>query len=96
VLRLQLVLLLLEDAGGGEVERKVVFGDDLERLVEDLPELDGLVVGGEEEVRGVLAAAPLDLVDFLFDFEGFEVVEFWFVRLEFGVEFVLAGFFLTN
>lgn len=43
---------------------------------------------------GVLALAPLDLVDFLFDLEGFEVVEFGLVGLEFRVEFVFAGFFL--
>jgi len=28
---------------------------------------------------GILSFAPLDLVDFLFNFEGFEVVEFRFV-----------------
>ena len=42
----------------------------------------------------ILSSAPLDLVDFLFDLEGFEVIEFGFVRLKFGVEFVLACFFL--
>ena len=41
-----------------------------------------------------MALAPLDLVDFLFDLEGFEVVEFRLVGLEFRVEFVFAGFFL--
>lgn len=43
---------------------------------------------------GVLALAPLDLVDLLFDLEGFQVVEFWLVRLKLGVELVFAGFFL--
>lgn len=43
---------------------------------------------------GVLSAAPLDLVDLLFDLEGLEVVEFWLVGLELRMELVLAGFFL--
>lgn len=42
----------------------------------------------------ILSSAPLDLVDLLFDFEGLEVVELRLVGLEFGVEFVLASFFL--
>jgi hypothetical protein len=41
-----------------------------------------------------LPAAPLDLVDLLFDLERFQVIELRLVRLEFGVELVLAGFFL--
>jgi len=45
-------------------------------------------------MRGILSSAPLDLIDLLFYFEGFEVVKFGFVRLKFGVEFVLASFFL--
>lgn len=44
----------------------------------------------------VLSAAPLDLVDLLFDLEGFEVVEFGLVGLELCVELVLAGFFLLK
>jgi len=40
-------------------------------------------------------SAPLDLVDLLFDLEGFEVVEFGLVRLELGMELVLACFFLV-
>jgi hypothetical protein len=43
---------------------------------------------------GVLSSAPLDLVDLLFYFKGFEVVELGLVRLKFGMELVLAGFFL--
>jgi len=42
-----------------------------------------------------LSATPLDLVDFLFDFEGFEVVELRLVRLELGVELVFASFFVS-
>lgn len=47
-------------------------------------------------MRGVLTFAPLDLVDLLFYFERLEIVEFGFVRLEFSVELVLAGFFLHS
>jgi hypothetical protein len=47
-------------------------------------------------VGGILPSTPLDLVDLLFDFEGLEVIELGFVRLEFGVEFVLASFFLLG
>ena len=45
-------------------------------------------------MRGVLSFAPLDLVDLLLNFERLKVVEFWFVRLELGVELVFAAFFL--
>ena len=47
-------------------------------------------------MRSILSPAPLDLVDLLFYFEGFQVVEFGLVGLEFGVEFILAGFFLNH
>ena len=43
----------------------------------------------------VLSFTPLDLVDLLLDFEGLEIVEFWLVRLELGIELVLAAFFLV-
>lgn len=42
----------------------------------------------------ILTTAPLDLVDFLFDLQRLEIVKFGLVRLELGVEFVFAGFFL--
>ena len=45
-------------------------------------------------MRGILSFAPLDLVDLLLNFERLKVVEFWFVRLELGVELVFASFFL--
>jgi hypothetical protein len=45
-------------------------------------------------VRGILSPAPFDLVDFLFDLKGFQVVEFGFMRLELSVKLVLACFFL--
>lgn len=44
---------------------------------------------------GVLALAPLDLVDLLLDLKGLQVVELWLVRLEFGMKLILAGFFLV-
>lgn len=37
-----------------------------------------------------MPTAPFDLVDLLFDFQGFEIVEFGLVGLEFSVKFVLA------
>ena len=42
----------------------------------------------------ILAWAPFDLVNLLLYFEGFEVVEFGLVRLEFGIELVFATLFL--
>ena len=45
---------------------------------------------------GILALAPLDLVDLLLDLEGLEIVEFGLVRLELGVELVLAILFLQG
>ena len=42
----------------------------------------------------ILAWTPLDLVNLLLYFEGFEVVEFGLVRLEFGIELVFAALFL--
>lgn len=50
-----------------------------------------LTIGGKEEVRGVLALAPPDLVDLLLDLQALEVVKLGFVALEFGVELVLAS-----
>jgi hypothetical protein len=55
---------------------------------------DKLTVSGKQEMGGILSFTPLDLVNLLLDFEGFEIIELGFVRLEFGVEFVLASFFL--
>jgi hypothetical protein len=43
---------------------------------------------------GILSSTPLDFVDLLLNFEGLKIIEFGFVRLEFGMEFVLASFFL--
>ena len=47
-------------------------------------------------MSSVLSFAPLDLVDLLLNLERLEVVELWFVRLELGVELVLAGLFLWS
>jgi hypothetical protein len=47
-------------------------------------------------MRSILSPAPLDLVDLFFYLKGLEVVKFGFVGLKFGVEFVLAGFFLSH
>ena len=41
-----------------------------------------------------MTATPFDLVDLLFNLQGFEIVEFGFVGLEFSVEFVFTCFFL--
>ena len=43
---------------------------------------------------GILSPTPLDLVDFLFYLQGFQVIELGLMRLEFGMEFVLASFLL--
>lgn len=76
--------------------REVVLCHHLERLLEHLPELDGLVVGGQEVVGGVLPTAPFDLVDLLLNLERLEIVKFGLVRLELGVELVLARLFLDG
>ena len=76
--------------------RVTVLLDVVLALAERVPELDGLVVGREKIVRGILASAPFDLVDLLFDFEGLQVVEFRLMRLELSVELVLASFFLCQ
>jgi hypothetical protein len=47
--------------------RQVVLSHHLERLVEYLPKLYGLVVCGEEEVGCILSSTPFYLVDLLFD-----------------------------
>jgi hypothetical protein len=44
----------------------------------------------------ILSPAPLDLVNLLFYLEGFQVIEFGFMGLEFGMEFVFASFFLAS
>jgi hypothetical protein len=53
-----------------------------------------LTIGREQEVRRVLAPAPLDLVDLFFNLQTLQVVELGLVRLKLGVELVLASFFL--
>ena len=56
----------------------------------DLPQLDGLVVGGEEVEAGVRLPDPLYLVDLLLDLQGLQVVELGLVRLEGAVDVVVA------
>jgi hypothetical protein len=58
-----------------EVLAVVVLGNDLDLLVEHLPELDCLVVRAEEEVSGILALAPPNAVDLLLNLERLEVVK---------------------
>jgi hypothetical protein len=53
-------------------------------------------IGRKQEVCGVLALAPLDLVDLLLNLKRFEIVELRLVRLKFGVEFVLAPLLLQS
>ena len=47
-------------------------------------------------MRRILPATPLDFVDLLLDLKGLQVVEFGLVRLELGMEFVLACFLLPT
>lgn len=54
-----------------------------------------LTVGGEEKVRLILTPAPADLVDLLLNLERLEVVKFGLVRLELGIELVLARLLLA-
>lgn len=84
------------DAARSGLGGEVVFCDHLQGLLEDFPQLDGLVVRREEVVGSVLSTTPFDLVDLLFDLEGLEVIEFGLVGLELGVELVLASFFLPR
>lgn len=47
-------------------------------------------------MRRVLTPAPFDLVDLLLDLQTLQVVELGLMRLELGVELVLASFFLER
>lgn len=84
------------DAGGRGIVSEVILRHHLERLLEHLPELDSLVIGGQEVVGCVLSTAPLDLVDLLLNLQRFEIVKLGLVRLELGVELVLARLFLDG
>ena len=44
----------------------------------------------------ILPTAPFDLVDLLLNFKGLQVIKFGLVRLELGVELVLARLFLRK
>lgn len=47
-------------------------------------------------MRCILPLAPFDFINLFFNFERFQVVEFGFVGLEFGMELIFAGFFLST
>jgi hypothetical protein len=47
-------------------------------------------------MRRILSFTPSNLVDLLLNLERLEVVELWLVRLELGVKFVFAAFFLVD
>jgi hypothetical protein len=79
-----------------QVMREIVLGHNLERLLKDLPEFDGLIVCRQKIVRGILPPAPLNLVDLLLDLQRLEVIELGLVGLELGMELVFARFFLSR
>jgi len=56
-------------AAWSQILCQIVFGDHLQRLLKDLPQLDRLVVRGQQVVRSILTFAPFDLVNLLFDFQ---------------------------
>lgn len=61
-------------------------------LLRELPQFDGLVIGGQHEVGGILARVqPADLVDLLLNLQTLQVVELRLVRLKGTVEVVLVG-----
>lgn len=60
----------------------------------DFPQFHRLVVGGEEQMGVIGTTTPGYPVDPLVDLQGFEVIEFGLVRLEFSVKLVLASRFL--
>jgi len=76
-------LIVLSAGGACATSARAYRGDVRE-------EGEGRTVGRQEEVGGVLALAPPDLVDLLLDLERLEVIELGLVRLELGVELVLA------
>lgn len=47
-------------------------------------------------MSGILLFTPSNLVDLLFNFQRLEVVKLGLVRLELGVELVLAALFLST
>lgn len=55
-------------------------------------ELRVLTICRQQEMSCILPLAPPNLVDLFFDFQRFQVIEFGFMRLEFGIEFVFAPF----
>lgn len=54
---------------------EIEVGHALDLLFKHFPQLDRLVVGGEQEAGPVGGGAPADLVDLLLDFQTLEVVK---------------------
>ena len=65
--------------GRCEVGRKIVLRNNFQRLLKNFPQLDCLVIGREEVVRCILSPTPLNLIDFFFNLQGLQVVEFGFM-----------------
>lgn len=76
------------------VDTGVVLDDGMDIPLLHLPQLDRLVVGGQQHVSIIDSVTPCNLVDLLIDIEALEVVEFGFMRLELGEESILATLFL--
>lgn len=53
----------------GKVLRQVVLRNNFQGLFENLPEFDGLVIGRQQVVRGVLATTPFDFVYLLLNLQ---------------------------
>lgn len=79
-----------------QLVRQVVFRYNFQGLLKDFPELDCLVVCGQEIMRRILAATPLDLVDLLLNLKRLQVVKLGLVRLKLGMELVLASLLLEE
>mmetsp|Transcript_21486 Transcript_21486/g.46922 ORF Transcript_21486/g.46922 Transcript_21486/m.46922 type:complete len:209 (-) Transcript_21486:397-1023(-) len=65
--------------------------DSLDLLAVDLPQPDGLVVRGEQELASHCASAPPYRVDLLLDLETLQIVKLRLVALELGEKSVLSA-----
>lgn len=54
------------------------------------PRLQGLTIGGQQRVGGVLLREPFDLVDFFLYLQALQVVKLWLVALEGAVHIVFT------
>ena len=59
-------------------------------------EKDTRTIRAQQHMSSILSLAPADLVDFFFNFERFEIVEFRLVRLKLGVEAIFASLFAAT